>query len=155
MTCRGVLLLSVLGACAVLTACAPNISPDSYAAGSVGQVNRTVRGIVVSARPVAIGGTQSGLGAGAGAVAGGAAGSSMGSGPRGNIVGAVGGALIGGIAGAMAEEAASRQDGMEYVVQTDNGALLTVVQGREPAFAVSQKVLVLYGSRSRIIPDPI
>lgn len=57
MTCRGVLLLSVLGACAVLTACAPNISPDSYAAGSVGQVNRTVRGIVVSARPVAIGGT--------------------------------------------------------------------------------------------------
>lgn len=79
----------------------------------------------------------------------------MGSGPRGNIVGAVGGALIGGIASAMAEEAASRQDGMEYVVQTDNGALLTVVQGREPAFAVSQKVLVLYGSRSRIIPDPI
>lgn len=152
---RGLLLLSALGACAVLAACAPNISPDSYAAGSVGQVNRTVRGVVISARPVAIGGSQSGLGAGAGAVAGGAAGSSMGSGPRGNIVGAVGGALVGGLVGAMAEEAATRQDGMEYVVQTDNGALLTVVQGKEPALAVSQKVLVLYGSRSRVIPDPI
>ena len=63
-----------------LTACQPNISPSSYAVGSVGQVNRTVRGIIVNSRPVAISGTQSGVGAGAGAVAGGAAASSIGNG---------------------------------------------------------------------------
>lgn len=135
-------------------ACAPNISPDSYAAGAVGQVNRTVRGIVISARPIAIGGTQSGVGAGAGAVAGGVAGSAIGGGTRANIIGAVGGALVGGIVGAAAEDAATRQNGMEYVVQTENGALLTVVQGAVPAFVMNQKVLVIYGSRSRIIADP-
>ncbi|MCW2245741.1 outer membrane lipoprotein SlyB [Azospirillum fermentarium] len=146
-----VLAALVAGATA---ACAPNMSPDSYAAGAVGQVNRTVRGVVVSARPVAIGGTQSGLGAGAGAVAGGVAGSAIGGNARANVIGAVGGAVIGGIAGAMAEDAATRQSGMEYVVQTENGALLTVVQGASPVLAPNQKVLVIYGARSRVIPDP-
>lgn len=146
----------VVGAASLasVAACAPNISPDSYAAGAVGQVNRTVRGVVISARPVAIGGTQSGIGTGAGAVAGGVAGSTVGGSVQANIVGAVGGALIGGIAGAMVEDAASRQTGMEYVVQTDNGALLTVVQGAVPAFGMRQKVLVIYGGRSRIVEDP-
>ncbi|WP_180283046.1 hypothetical protein [Azospirillum oleiclasticum] len=135
-------------------ACAPNISPDSYAVGSVGQVNRTVRGVIISARPVAIGGTQSGLGAGAGAVAGGAAGSMIGGNVQTNIIGAVGGAVVGGIAGAMIEESATRQTGIEYVVQTENGALLTVVQGSTPALSVKDRVLVIYGSRSRVVPDP-
>ncbi|NUB05627.1 hypothetical protein FW320_05470 [Azospirillum sp. Vi22] len=147
-------MLLATGAFVALSACAPDISPSSYAVGSVGQVNRTVRGVVISARPVAIGGTQSGVGAGAGAVAGGAAGSAIGSGVRANIAGAVGGALVGGIIGAMAENAVTRQSGTEYVVQTENSALLTVVQGGGQELSVNQKVLVIYGSQSRIIADP-
>lgn len=135
------------------TACQRNISPDTYSVGSVGQVNRAVRGTIISARPVDISGSQSGLGAGAGAAAGGAAGSMIGGNTAVNVIGAVGGAVAGGIVGSTVEETSTQQSGIEYVVQAENGALLTVVQGTPPALLIGQKVLVLYGSRSRIIPD--
>lgn len=148
-------LLYALGISLVLSACAPNVSPDSYSVGAVGNVNRAVKGSIVSARKVDINGTNSGGGALAGGAAGGVAGSAMGGtgNTRTNIVGAVGGAVIGAVAGSTIEEAATKQTGMEYVVQTENGALLTIVQGETPAFVEGEKVIVLYGSRSRIIPD--
>lgn len=80
--------------------------------------------------------------------------SSLGNGPQGNLVGAIGGAVVGGVVGAMIEESATRQTGVEYVVQSENGALLTVVQGASPFLHQGQSVLVLYGTRSRLIPDP-
>lgn len=75
-------------------------------------------------------------------------------GVRSNIVGAVGGAVIGGIAGAAIESSATKQTGMEYVVETENGNLMTIVQGKDPLFTQGSKVLVLYGNPSRIITDP-
>jgi outer membrane lipoprotein SlyB len=142
-----------LGVLALLAACQRDISPDSYAVGSVGQVNRTVRGVVISVRPVNIGGSQSGLGIGVGAAGGGLAGSALGKG-SGNGLAVLGGVVAGGIAGAVAEDAITRQTGVEYVVETENGALLTIVQGPQPAFSISQKVLVIYGNQARVIADP-
>lgn len=137
----------------LLVACAPNVRPDSYGIGSVGQVNRTVAGVIVSSRLVNIDGTQGG-GAVAGAGIGGVAGSSIGGSDRANAVGAIGGAVVGAIAGAAAERGASHTKGMEYVVQTENGNLMTIVQGADPALPAGQHVLVLYGSPARIIIDP-
>ena len=138
----------------MLASCAPNVSPSSYSVGGVGQVNRAVRGKIVSVRIVDIQGTQSGLGAGAGAVAGGVGGSNLGGGTRQNIIGAVGGAVVGGIAGAVIENEATKQKGVEYVVETENGSLITVVQGaNDPPFVEGQKIIVLYGQQSRIIAD--
>lgn len=149
---NALLRIIALSCIALSTSCARNISPDTYAAGSVGQVNRAVRGTIISARPVHVSGNNSGLGAGTGAIGGGISGSAIGGNVRANALGALGGAVAGGIAGAVIEEQATKQEGIEYVVQSENGALLTVVQGF-PAFKVSQKVIVLYGSQSRIIPD--
>lgn len=143
----------ILVALTLLMGCTPNVSPNSYSVGSVGEVNRTVAGTVISARSVKIDGT-SGLGAASGAAVGATAGSALGGGVRSNIVGAVGGAVIGGVAGALAENAMTKQVGMEYVIQTENGNLMTLVQGETPAYAVGAKVLILYGSPSRIVPDP-
>jgi outer membrane lipoprotein SlyB len=42
---------------------------------------------------------------------------------------------------------------MEYVIETQNGALITVVQGSKPPLSVGSKVIILYGTRSRLIPD--
>ena len=149
-----ILRASAAGILAVAcSGCQPNISPDTYSVGSVGQANRAARGTIVSARPVAIAGTQSGLGAGAGAAAGGVAGSHLGGSSATAAVGAIGGVLVGGLIGAAAEDAATRQNGIEYVVQTENGALITVVQGADPLFELHQRVLVIYGSRSRVIAD--
>jgi outer membrane lipoprotein SlyB len=69
-------------------------------------------------------------------------------------VGAIGGAVIGGLAGAAIESSATQQKGLEYVVETENGNLMTIVQGTNPAFMEGQRVLVLYGTPSRLIADP-
>lgn len=138
---------------AVLAGCKSNISPNSYSVGSVGQVNRTVAATVISVREVDVAGTT-GLGGGAGSALGAVGGSSIGSTGRDNLAGAIGGAVIGGLAGAAIEGNASKQKGMEYVVETENGNLMTIVQGSDTVFITGQKVLVLYGSPSRLIEDP-
>jgi outer membrane lipoprotein SlyB len=137
----------------VLVGCASNLSPKTYSVGSVGQVNRTISATIISVREVDVAGTT-GLGTGVGAAAGGVAGSSLGSGGRENLIGAIAGAVVGGIAGAAIEGGATQQKGMEYVVETENGNLMTIVQGITTIFSEGQKVLVLYGSPSRIIADP-
>lgn len=138
---------------AMLTACAPNVRTDSYSIGSVGQVNRTVGGTVISVRAVSIDGSQGG-GAVAGAAAGGVAGSTIGGSDQAAAIGAIGGLVAGAIAGAASERALSQAKGLEYVVQTENGNLMTVVQGPDPVFSTGTRVLVLNGSPSRIIADP-
>jgi outer membrane lipoprotein SlyB len=137
----------------LLAGCVQDVSPNSYSVGSVGEVNRTIAGTVISVREVDIRGTTS-LGGTTGALAGATAGSALGGGTRSNIVGALGGAVVGGLAGAAIEASATKQKGMEYVIQTTNGNLMTIVQGNSPIFVMGNKVLVLYGSPSRIIPDP-
>ncbi len=141
-------MTSLLCACA-----APNISPQAYSSGAVGQVNRTVSGKVVSAREIAVSGTT-GTGSNSGAAIGAVAGSSLGSNGRDNLAGAIAGAVIGGIAGASVEANATKQIGMEYVIETSNGSLITIAQGKEPLFNQGDKVLILYGSPSRVIADP-
>lgn len=131
-----------------------DVSPASYSVGSVGQVNRAVKGTIISVRDVRIQGSESGAGATAGAIAGGAAGSQIGDNGAAHVVGAVGGAVVGALAGAAIEEGSSRQAGVEYVVQAETGAILTVVQGTEDRMRVGDRVLLLYGDRSRLIRDP-
>lgn len=142
-----VLALSLLG-------CQPNISPDSYPVSSAGQVNRSVRGMVVSARTVDIQGSQSGVGTMAGTATGAVAGSAIGSSTRANVIGAIGGAVIGGVVGGAVEEGTTRQQGMEYVVETEDGTLLTIVQGIESPLQEGDRVIVVYGARARVIADP-
>ena len=134
--------------------CAPNVSVDTYAVGSVGQVNRAIKGVIISARPVKISGTNSGVGTGAGAGAGAIGGATLGGDAAGMAVGAIAGAVVGGVAGALTEKELTKQTGMEYVVKTNNGALISLVQSDDVAFEVNQSVIVVYGTRSRIIDDP-
>jgi len=147
--------LMVLGATILfLTGCASNISPQTYSVGSVGQVNRTISATVISVREVNVAGTT-GVGGTAGTATGAVLGSSIGGNDgRSNIVGAIGGAIVGGIAGSAIEANSTKQKALEYVVETENGNLMTIVQGKETLFAEGQKVLVLYGSPSRLIADP-
>jgi len=147
---------SIASAClaaAVLAGCASNISPTSYSVGSVGQVNRTVAARVISVRSVEISGTT-GAGGTVGGALGATAGSGIGSGGRANAAGAIAGAVVGAVAGAAIEQSATRQSGFEYVVQTENDNLMTIVQGADPTFAINDKVLVLYGAPARLIADP-
>ena len=135
-----------------LTACKSPVSGNLYSAGSVGNVNRAVEAVVISKREVQIQGTSdtgAAVGATGGAIAGGAAG---GDDALGIVAGAIGGAVVGGLLGGATEQDATKQKGFEYVVRTETGVLLTVVQGIVPPIDNGQSVIVLYGSRSRLIP---
>jgi outer membrane lipoprotein SlyB len=148
------IFLVLVATLVVLAGCTSNISPQTYSVGSVGQVNRTVSASVISAREVDVSGST-GIGGSAGTAAGAVIGSAAGgNNSRGNIVGAIGGAVVGGLAGSAIEANATKQKAMEYVVETENGNLMTIVQGADSMFSVGQKVLVLYGSPSRLIADP-
>lgn len=136
-----------------LVGCANTTDPSTYSVGSVGQVNRSVPGVIISSRVVTINANTGTAGA-VGGVAGAVAGSSIGSGSRANALGAIGGAVAGAMIGAALEHGRSQYQGMEYVVSTANGNLLTITQGYDPQFQENEKVIILYGSPARIIKDP-
>jgi outer membrane lipoprotein SlyB len=130
--------------------CQSDISADYYRASSVGSVNRAIRGKIVSVRTVRVS-DESGVGASAGAATGAIAGASGSDNVAGAAVLAIAGAVAGGVAGATAEKSLTKQEALEYVIESENGALLSVVQGGGVRFAVGQSVIVLYGNPSRVI----
>lgn len=137
-----------------LTACtATGGGQQRYSASSVGQVNRTIAATVISVRVVELAGTT-GVGSSVGGSLGAVAGSSLGSNSRDALAGAIVGAVAGAMAGAAAESNSTQKAGREYVVETANGNLLTLVQEADPLFAPGEKVLVLHGIKARIIKDP-
>ena len=146
-------LIAILTILLVLAGCANTTDPSTYSVGSVGQVNRSVPGTIISARHVTIN-ANTGTGGAVGGVTGAVAGSSIGGGTRANALGAIGGALAGALVGSAIEQSGSQLPGMEYVVSTSNGTLLTITQGSEPRFQESDKVIILYGSPARVIRDP-
>ncbi len=133
----------------LLGGCAPSISPNAYSVAQVGSVNRAVEGTILSIRPVTVD-RSTGVGGAAGVGIGAAGGSALGSNTEGAVAGAIAGAVVGGLIGASVERRQARTQGYEYVVRTQTGALLTLVQG-EPALQQGQRVIVLYGSPARII----
>lgn len=141
----------------LLSGCARQISPNAYTEAHVGETSRTYRCTIVSVRAVTVGAGErledntTGMLVGAGA--GGLAGSAVGGG-HGNTAAIIGGALVGGILGTMAEKELKTQDGIEYVVELENGKLRTVVQGA-PALGVGQNALLIIGEkgRSRLVAD--
>ncbi|GAJ46855.1 surface antigen [Holospora elegans E1] len=149
------LLISLL-----LSGCAPRIGSRDYALSGVGETCTTLPGKIIAKRTVNVSGSSTteddnkpGVGALVGALAGGLGGSAIGQG-TGSLFAAAGGALAGGAIGHYAARALTDQDGVEYQIQLDTGAFLTVVQGPSPALCVGQKVFVVQSQkdRSRVIP---
>ena len=136
-----------------LAACTPNTSTDSYSIGSVGQVNRSIKATVINVREVSIEG-RSDIGGAAGAGIGAAGGAALGGSGEGAIIGAIAGAVIGGVAGAHANKKMTEQMGYEVTVETQNGLIFTIVQGKDLEFEVGESVLIAYGQRSRVIKYP-
>lgn len=134
------LVLSVFA----LGGCAAGLGGKDYSRDQARVVQQVQMGVVESVREVNIEGTKSPVGAGAGAVVGGVAGSTVGGG-RGSVVGATVGAVLGGVGGAAAEEAVTRQKGVEITVKLDSGRLIAVTQAADETFRVGDRVRVLTG----------
>lgn len=137
-------LLLAVSTTILLTGCPAGLGSKDYSRSQARQTQEVQMGVVESVRTVKIEGTKTPIGAGAGAVVGGVAGSKIGGG-RGSIIGATAGAVLGGVGGAAAEEAITRQDGLEITVKLDSGRVLAITQGADEAFSVGDRVRVLTG----------
>lgn len=146
------LVASILFTSLFISSCAQNVSPNTYEASQIGRANKVVSGVVISKRAVNID-ANSGAGGLAGVTAGAAAGSAIGGSPAANVVGAVGGAVIAGILGNAIDKSINHHQGFEYIIKLKNNSTISVVQTQEMQFAVNQRVLVVYGEMTRIIPD--
>ncbi|MBW8371308.1 MAG: hypothetical protein K0M66_10090 [Thiobacillus sp.] len=128
----------------LLAGCPAGLGSKDYSRSQARTVQEVQMGIVESIREVTIEGTKTPIGAGAGAVVGGVAGSTVGSG-RGSVVGTAVGAVLGGLGGAAAEEAVTRQKGVEITVKLDSGRMIAITQAADQEFRVGDRVRVLSG----------
>lgn len=127
---------------------------STYESADVGRTIETTRGQVISSRPVNIAGETNVVGPAAGAALGGAgAAGATGSGWI-TIIGAVVGAGV----GYAAQQFADSRDGIEYIVQMEDGRTVTLVQNKESGevpLANGTPVLVqISGKYTRVVPDP-
>jgi len=135
-------LLPMVVATLGLGGCASSMSGDVYSRDQARKVQRVDEGEIIMVREVLIEGTKSGLGVIAGGAVGGVLGSMVGGG-KGQTLATVGGAVAGGGAGAAAEEAATRQKGLEITVKLENGEVVSVVQAADREYLVGDEVKVL------------
>lgn len=138
----------------VTSACTQNLSPHSYDGHAVGEARRVERGVIDSYRWVEIRRGNSGVGTAAGVGIGAAAGSTIGDDGAENVIGAIGGALLGGLIGNSIDRSASKSSGFEYIIRTESGNLVTVVQEDRHPFAEGTPVIMVFGAdRTRIRLD--
>ncbi len=138
-----------------LAGCATSPGQSQYKWSEVGQSTLVEFGTIIQAREVGITGQTSGAGAAVGAAAGVAAGSQVGNG-AGNAAAMVGAAVIGAVAANAIEQAAANTTGIEYVVTTEKGRTMTIVQNMNKGDVLlnaGQRVMVqTSGSYQRVLP---
>lgn len=47
----------------------------------------------------------------------------------------------------------NRSRGFEYVIKLNSGAIISVVQSEDIKFKIKQRILVIYGKNTRVVPD--
>jgi outer membrane lipoprotein SlyB len=132
-------------------------SSTTYGETEVGQAIETAPGSVVSSRIVNVSDEPGLIGAGAGAAVGAVGGNLAVAGPVGLLVAIVGG-LVGAGIGYIAEKQMKDHDGIEYVLEMDDGRLVTLVQNREsdeqPLPGGARVLIQLNGQYARVMVHP-
>lgn len=151
----------VIGLSVGLAACA-NPSSGRYDAADVGRTIETSRGEVVSSRIVDISGDASFRGPVAGGIVGATASgivvSSNSNDNRNTELALALGALVGAAAGYLAEEQFNNREGIEYVLDVEDGRTVKLVQNREndelPLPDGTPVLIQVGGQYTRAIPAP-
>jgi len=142
----------------ILAACS-HPSGQQYTGEDVGRIVDTAEATVITSRPVEIKGGEN---RGVGAVAGGAAAGSVAAAAVDNAGAEAAATIISALAGAglgwLIEEEARSRKGIEYVLRTADGRVITLVQNRGPnedPIAKGSDVLIQYGRNyTRVVPLP-
>jgi outer membrane lipoprotein SlyB len=145
-------LFAVFIAFFYLSACTPIDGQGRYRIETIGNAKRSVGAIVISQQSVMVQGSITGRGS----LIGGTAGGLIADNESDNAGIVFAGILAGAIVGEMIEKDANIHEATEYVIETDNKMLLTVVQVDvgNTIFKVGEKVILIHGYPSRLIKDP-
>lgn len=143
-----------LVAALALSACSTT-SPDVIQRGDAQRLSQVQDATVLSARPVTVDGSQSGVGAVAGGVTGAIAGSSVGGRRDSQVVGVLA-AVAGAAIGNAIERSATREDALEIIVQLRNGERRAIIQakGAEAFHSGDPVILVTTGGKTRVQRAP-
>lgn len=134
----------------MLAACQADIDSYQYGTSAVGQANAAAQCRVINVRPVKVK-SDNELGTLIGGAAGGVAGYGIGGDSTAHWLGSIGGAVLGGIAGNAAQGALSSQNAYEYIVELNNGQIMTITQGTDTLLSPGQRCMLLYGNPARLI----
>ena len=149
-------LLGKVLICLVITqtliACSSMYGTGKYRVQTIGNAQRSVRAVVLSAEPVYIQGGTSGVGAALGATAGGG----IAAGGSDNAAVIIAGIILGAVIGDYIEGQDNVYPATQYVIETTNGILLTVAQidDGNRIFNKGNKVVLVHGYPNRLIADP-
>jgi outer membrane lipoprotein SlyB len=152
-------LAGILTALSLVLAACSHPSGQQYTAQDAGRILDTATASVISSRPVEIrGGENVGIGAVAGGAAAGSVAAAAVDKPGAEAAATIIAGLVGAGLGFLAEEEARSRDGIEYVLRTSDGRVITLVQNRganEEVIPAGREVLIQYGSQyTRVVPLP-
>jgi len=134
-----------------LSACSTIDGQGKYRVETIGNAKRSVGAVVISHQPVIVQADISGKGS----LIGGTTGGLIADNNSDNAGVVFAGILAGAIVGEMVEQDANTHEATEYVIQTETGMLLTVVQinRNNPIFKIDERVILIHGYPSRLIRD--
>lgn len=123
-----------------------------YRVQSIGNAQRSVRAEVVSAEPAYILEETSGAGSALGATVGGG----LAADTSDNVAVIIAGVILGRVVGEYIEAQGNVHNATEYIIETENGVLLTVAQidSGNMIFESGSKVVLVYGYPNRLLLDP-
>ena len=136
----------------LLISCASNDGVGEYRVATIGNASRSVAASVLSVKEVQIVRGTSGVGAQAGGALGGAIAAESSDNAAIIIAGIIGGAILGN----NIEASGHVLQGHEYLLETETGKLLTVVQpdaGNE-ILTIGTPAILVYGYPHRLVRDP-
>ena len=135
-----------------ITGCAQSTSGRSYTEKNSRRSYEVLMGTLIDVRDVVIERDERGVGTVTGAALGGIAASNVGKG-RGKLAATIIGAVAGGIIGKKVEGEVTKEQGVELLIDLDNGKTIAVIQGKDPQdqFRVGDRVRVLSrGGETRV-----
>lgn len=135
-----------------LGACSYSTGSSYYDSYDVNQVQRVDRGVIESWRAVTVQ-TEKKVGKHVGIGLGALAGSEIGGRGAGGVAGAILGGLLGGALGRDVDKSAGRKEGFDYVILTEDGDRISLVDISDQPLPVGAPVLISYGNRTRIQLD--
>ena len=137
----GYWILPVLLAALSLQGCATPASGQAYSRQEAKVAWDVYYGRVLAIDEAVIEGERTALGRIGGGLVGYEAGRTVGGGSGRRIAGAVG-AVAGAVAGQAIEERATRADAWQFMIELDGGRTVSIVQARDQAFAVGERVRI-------------